>query len=143
MKSEGMPFLRGTGRVYERDNDVTGETGGVVGVSKCCVESVSSVTGGVPGMVSNFVPAQIDCENSSSGEARRSMGGRFLEKGEPEASRGIWFSERGEKRVLWWIPETVVDAEEMDEAGEGGRGSSQEPRGREGVLETNLFERSR
>ena len=37
MKSEGIGFLRGTERVYERDNDedgVVGEIGGVVEVSK-------------------------------------------------------------------------------------------------------------
>ena len=40
-----------------------------------------------------------------------------------------------------WILE-VVDAEEMDEVGERGRGTSWELRERERVLETNLFERS-
>ena len=94
-------------------------------------------------MVSKFVPAHIDWENSSSGEARRSIGGRFLEKGEFEASRGVRFSDREGKRVLWWSPEAVVDAEEMDEVGEGGRGVSWEPRKMDGVLEANLFERSR
>ena len=34
MKSEGIVLLRGTGRVYERDNDVFGETGGVVVANK-------------------------------------------------------------------------------------------------------------
>ena len=90
-------------------------------------------------MVSNFVLAQIDCENSSSGEARRSIGGRFLEKGEPDPSCDPRLSEREGKRVLW----SVVDAEEMDEAGEGGRATSMEPREREGVFEASLFERSR
>ena len=65
-----------------------------------------------------------------------------MEKGEPDASCGLWFSEREWKRVLWWIPE-AVDAEEMDEAGEGGRGMSWEPREREGDLGANSFERSR
>ena len=99
MKSEGMGFLRGTERVYERDSGgVIGETGGV---TRRSVESVFPMTEGVPGMVSNFVLAQIDCENSSSGEERRSIGGRFLEKGEPEPSCGLWFSEREGMRVLW------------------------------------------
>lgn len=102
---------------------------------------MSPATGGEPGMVSNFISAHMDCENSSSGEARRSIGGRFLENGASEASWDTWLSDREEKCVLRWILE-VVDAEEMDEVGERGRGTSWELRERERVLETNLFERS-
>lgn len=75
-------------------------------------------------MVSNFVLAHTDCENSSSGEARRSIGGRFLEKNESRASWDTLSSDREWKCVLWWILEAVVDAEEVDEAGERGRGMS-------------------
>ena len=136
-----------------------GETGGLNGASKRSRsveflskaseagegwgESVSFASGGEPGMVSNSVLAHIDCENSSSGEARRSIGGSFLEKRESRASWGTRFSDREGECVLRWILEVVVDAEDVDEAGERGRGMSYEPRERERVLETNLFERSR
>ena len=74
---------------------------------------VSLADKGEPGMVSNSNPAHTDWEKSSSEEARRSIGGRFLEEGESKAS---WDTE--------WILEVVVDAEEMDEVGERGRGTS-------------------
>lgn len=92
---------------------------------------------GEPGTVSNFVLAHMDCEKSSPREARRSIGGRFLAK---EGSKESWFSDRGEKRGLWWALEAVVDTEEMDEVGEGGRGNSSD-----GALEIDCssLERSR
>jgi len=52
-------------------------------------ELISLVAGGDPGTVSNFVLVHIDCGRSRSGEVRRSIGGRFLAKGESEASWGI------------------------------------------------------
>ena len=106
----------------------------------------SPTAGGDPGTVSNFVPVHIDWENSTSGEARRSIGGRrFLAKGESKASWDALFSDREGERILWWVTEAVVDTEEMDEVGEGGRGMSGERREREGVLEISwsLLERSR
>lgn len=81
-----------------------------------------------------------------SAEARRSIGGRrFLVKEGSRASWGGSFSDREGKYVLWWTLEAVVDTEEIDEAGEEGRGISWEWREREGVLEINcnLFERSK
>ena len=109
-------------------------------------EWLSPTAGGEPGTVSNFDLAHSGRENPSPGEARRSIGGRcLLVKEESKASWDALSSEREGKSVLWWILEAVVDTEEMDEAGEGGRGISQEMRGREEFLETNcnLFERSK
>ena len=75
--------------------------------------------------MSNFVLAHSGWENPSSGDARRSIGGRcLLVKEESKASWGALSSEREGKSVLWWILEAVVDTEEMDEVGEGERGVS-------------------
>jgi len=56
----------------------------------------------------------------------------------------VSFSDREGERILWFI-EAIVDTEEMEEVGEGGRGMSWERREREGDLETNcsLLERSK
>lgn len=107
--------------------------------------SISLTTGGDPGTVSNLVLVHIECECRSSEEARRSIGGRLLWEGESRASWGVSFSDREGERVLWWNLEAMVDTDEMDEVGEGGRGSSREWREREGVFEINwsLSERSR
>lgn len=80
--------------------------------------------GGEPGTVSSFIPDHTDWEKSLPGEARRRIGGRFLEKGESKASWGAWVLDREGKRASWWAFEVVVEIEEMDEVGEGGRGMS-------------------
>jgi hypothetical protein len=62
----------------------------------------------------------------------------LLEKGESKVSWGLWFSDSERERFLWWVFEVVVDTEEIDEAGDGGRGTSWEQWEREGVLETDF-----
>lgn len=56
-------------------------------------------------------------------EERRSIGGRrLLAKGDSKASWDALFSDREGERNLWWVDtEAVVDTEEIDEVGEGGR----------------------
>lgn len=68
-----------------------------------------------------MVPEHRGWENPSSGEERRSIGGRFFENGESEASWVAWFSDSEGNRVLKWNFEVVVETEEMDKVGEGGR----------------------
>ena len=100
-----MDFLRGTGRVYERDIvGVVGVIGGLIGDTRRSVESpseaseswrdssVSVTAGGEPGTVSNLILDHTEWEKSSPGEARRRIGGRFLEKGESKPSWGPWVS---------------------------------------------------
>lgn len=128
---EGMTSLPGIGRVYERGAvGVTGVIGGLIGDTRRSVEppSEASEIRGVSasvamGAASNLALAQNDWANSSPEEARRRIGGRIFEKEESRSSWGALFSEK-EKRFLWWAFEVVVDTEEMDEAGEGGRGTS-------------------
>lgn len=80
--------------------------------------------GGEPVTASKLSPDHTDWAKSSSGGARRRIGGRFLEKGESKVSCGPWLLDREGKRVKWWGFEAVVETEEMDEVGEGGRGMS-------------------
>ena len=93
--------------------------------------------GGEPGTGSNLVPDHIEWKKSSSGEARRRIGGSFWES---KASWDSWDLDGEGKR---WAFEVVVEMEEMDEVGEGGRGNSYEEREIEPETDRNPFERLR